>query len=339
MANGMMTQNDQKRRLCGRMAAEVEMTAEDREKLRRKLIRASLCMTRQCWEQGILAYALYQTGENELAEAMADDMVIRQSTDGRLCNVEDTPAVTDSAFCIPVVWQLGKRENGGRYREAAEKNIRYFLYDAERTEDGVLYHMRGTRQVWADSAAFLPYSLALTGHPEEACRQMKGLLACLCIPETGLYGHIRDMASGSFVDGRPWGVGNGWILTGLLRTALQLPASQGREELILTFRQLLRRMMAYQDADGGFHDDLTDPDSFEETETTAMVALSIREAGTRGILDAAEMRAYAQAEQNMRTFVLDRIDEQGRATGSSGSPSFDHPGTSVESQAHVIMLL
>lgn len=62
---------------------------------------AMLCMTRQCWEQGIAAQAFWEMGNYDELELVVHDMMLRQSSDGRLCNVENTPAVTDSAFCIP----------------------------------------------------------------------------------------------------------------------------------------------------------------------------------------------------------------------------------------------
>ena len=65
-----------------------------------KVLRAMLCMTRQCWEQGMAAQCLSELGREEELSLVVYDMVRRQSSDGRLCNIENTPAVTDSAFCI-----------------------------------------------------------------------------------------------------------------------------------------------------------------------------------------------------------------------------------------------
>ena len=106
-----------------------------------KVLCAALCMTRQCWEQGILTQAVMEIHEEGLWELMAGDMVVRQSKDGRLCNVENTPAVTDSSFCIPAVYLLGKKDGKEKYRKAAEKNLHFLLKEAERSGDGILYHM------------------------------------------------------------------------------------------------------------------------------------------------------------------------------------------------------
>ena len=138
-----------------------------------QIIQAALCMTRQCWEQGILGQAIMESGKEELWELTARDMVVRQSEDGRLCNVENTPAVTDSSFCIPAVYLLGQKKE--KYKKAAEKNLQFLLHKAERSKDGILYHMINTKEIWADSAAFLPYSLALAGFYEEDCTMKKAV--------------------------------------------------------------------------------------------------------------------------------------------------------------------
>ncbi len=122
-----------------------------------KVLRGMMCMTRQCWEDGIAAQALMEIGEEELLELVVYDMVLRQSSDGRLCNVENTPAVTDSAFCVPAVFAWAEKTGSEKYKESVDRNIKFFLKDAERGEDGTLYHMIHTQEVWADSAAYLPY--------------------------------------------------------------------------------------------------------------------------------------------------------------------------------------
>ena len=91
-----------------------------------KVIQATLCMTRQCWEQGVLGQALMEAGKEELWELTARDMVVRQSEDGRLCNVENTLAVTDSSFCIPAVYLLGQRKGKEKYKKQRKRICNFF---------------------------------------------------------------------------------------------------------------------------------------------------------------------------------------------------------------------
>lgn len=309
-----------------------------------RLLTAALAMTRQCWEQGMLGYALARCGNEELAGLVVHDMMLRQSADGRLCNVEDTPAVTDSAFCIPAVWRLGQRGDGEAKR-AAERNLDFLLHRAERAADGTLYHMRGTGEIWADSAAFLPYSLAISGHTRAAVSQMRGILDRLYLPGSGLYAHIWDERARRYPDARPWGVGNGWILTGLLRSYLALtrgdaafagepvPGAEA-EELRLRFERLLERMLSRMTEGFGFRDDLDDPESFEESETAAMVACCLYAGARAGLLE----RGALSTAERIRAALLERVDARGLVRGASGSPRFDRPGTSVECQAHALLM-
>lgn len=300
------------------------------------VLQAALCMTRQCWEQGILAQALMEAGEQELWELTVRDMIVRQSGDGRLCNVENTPAITDSSFCIPAVYILSKKTGNAEYKKAAEQNLHFLLYEAERSEDGILYHMIHTHEIWADSAAFLPYSLALAGYYDEAYRQMEGICSRLYSEEKGVYLHIWEDQEKSFLRPLAWGIGNGWILTGLLRTLLVWNSRYKKEEeqMKKRFFSLLDNMLKLETEENGFYDILDEPSSFLESETAAMVAYTIY----RGIKEGILKETYMYRADAIRAKVYGKIQPSGLIFDAAGSPSFTKKGTSVECQAHVIMM-
>ena len=302
----------------------------------KKVQDAMMCMTRQCWEQGILAQALLETGQQEMLERVIHDMIVRQSGDGRLCNVENTPAVTDSAFCIPAVLLTGRKMNNSAYIEAAKKNVRFLMEEAEHGKDGTLFHMIHTQEVWADSAAFLPYSLALAGHYREAFVQIEGICSRLYSEEKGLYLHMWDDKTQTYIRPLAWGVGNGWILSGLLRTLLVWDHAYEQEEKQMKdrFYQLLDGMLAVETNEHGFHDILDDPETFQESETAAMVAYVIYRAVREKLLSP----AYVNRADAIRDALYKKIDEMGFVRDAAGSPSFDRPGTAVECQAHVLMM-
>lgn len=297
---------------------------------------AMLCMSRQCWEAGIAAQALLEKGDEEKLRLMVYDMVLRQSTDGRLCNVENTPAITDSSFCMPAVYAVAIREKNEKYLNAVMDNAQLFLNTEDRAEDGTLYHMRGTKQIWADSAAFLPYALALTGSPKEGVQQMEGIRRRLYHEESGLYYHMWDEESKTFLRPLAWGIGNGWILTGLLRLGLELDSSheKDKEELFAEFRRLLDRMLSLETEKHGFHDILDDPSTFEEAETAAMVAYVIYRGVKEGIL----AREYMERADWIRMALYQRVSFEGLVMGASSSPDFLRSGTSVEAQAHFLLM-
>lgn len=300
-----------------------------------KVLQAMLCMTRQCWEQGIAGQCLLETGEDEKLNLLVYDMVLRQSADGRLCNVEDTPAVTDSAFCIPSVYIVGQLQKNNTYLEAAQRNVDFLLHKAERAEDGTLFHMRGTKEIWADSAAYLPYSLALTGHREEGFAQMKGILKRLYNKESGLYFHMWDEGTQSYLRPLPWGVGNGWILTGLYRL-MQIfkEASPEREWLKDHYFSLLEKMLSHMTEKGRFHDILNDPDTFEESETAGMVAHMLY----WSVYDKLLPTSCLTTADLIRTSLYEKVTPNGLVLDSASSPSFNRPGTSVECQAHFLFM-
>ena len=322
------------------------------KKIPDNILMAALCMTRQCWEQGMLSYGLLRglapleadledpalTGEDEwrILEMVIYDMVLRQSGDGRLCNVEDTPAVTDSAFCIPAVLAMGTVTGNEMYIRAARRNAAYLCFDAPRTRDGILYHMRGTSQIWADSAAFLPYALAMAGHPKEGYRQMVGILGRLYLKTSGLYAHIWEEEDRSYPDVRAWSVGVAWILTGLERTWRVLPETMEEERADLRdrFRRLAELVLQYQCPDGGFHDVMDDPETYRETETPAMIACAFY----AGVRDGLLPDTMLEKADTMAAYVEGKILPDGRVTEAASSPAFDRPGTSVECQAHVLIM-
>lgn len=300
------------------------------------VLNGAMCMTRQCWEQGILAQALMECGEEEKLKLVIYDMILRQSRDGRLCNVENTPAVTDSSFCIPAIWITGKKQKNRGYLEAAKRNIQFLLKDAERAKDGTLFHMIHTEEIWADSAAYLPYSLALTGYYKESFIQMEGIARRLYNKESGLYFHIWDEKNHTYLRGVPWGIGNGWILTGLMRMLLIWDERYGEEKKLLhkRFCELLEQMLEFESENHGFHDILDDETTFEESETAAMVAYTIYRGVKEGLVDAALL---VRADR-IREALHKKITPDGLVMDAAGSPVFDRAGTSVECQAHVLMM-
>lgn len=304
------------------------------ENIIHKVKMAMLCMTRQCWEQGVMATALWETGEQKLLDLAVYDMVLRQTEDGRLCNVENTRAVTDSSFCIPSTWLYGKMTGNQRYIKAAEANMDYLLYRAERSKDGILYHICGTNEIWADSAAFLPYSMALLGYQEQGILQMKGILRKLK-SDSGRYFHKWDEKAGGWARKAEWGIGNGWILTGLLRLYLVLPEEHPEKQGFLeSFQSLLDAILECESRSHLFHDILDEPDTFLETEISEMVAYSIY----RGIQEKMLPESYLKRADEIRKAVYGKIDETGKLRDSSSSPFFEQPGTAVESQAHFLMM-
>lgn len=305
-------------------------------RLEKQIEKAMLCMTRQCWEQGVAAQVLMELGHLEETALMAHDMVLRQSGDGRLCNVENTPAVTDSAFCVPAVYEVAERTGNERYKKAVQKNIVFFLRDARRAEDGTLYHMIDTADIWADSAAFLPYALALTGHVKEGIAQMDGICRRLYDQKSGLYFHMWNEEKKDFTRPVLWGIGNGWILTGLIRLyrVVKEAGMAETERIEQEMLRLLDKMTQMLDQEYLLHDVLDDADSFRESESSAMLAYAIYSLEAEGVLP----DGFWEMAEGIRLALSAKITTEGLVSDACSSPDFVRPGTAVECQAHFLMM-
>ena len=302
----------------------------------RKVETAMLCNARQCWEHGIAAWAVAELGHTDLLLPMCHDMVIRQNRDGRLCDVENTPATTDPAICVMPVLRAAQITGDAFYRRAAEQNIAYLLSGAPRSEKGVLYHLMGGREIWADSAAMTPVVLAHAGHAEFAILQMDEICHCLYDPSTGLYSHIYDEATGTLKAPERWAGGNGWIAVGLAWLIPELQGSE-RERMLARYCALADAMDRFRMPSGLFHVNVDDPDSFADCEGAAMLAYSAMKLKAQGIRHPSVLREAKLALPLMDE--LERhVDGLGFIQDCSGSPSFNESGTSTEMQAFFLLL-
>jgi unsaturated rhamnogalacturonyl hydrolase len=297
---------------------------------------ALLCMARQCWEQGIAAQAMLETGDTRRLVLMAGDCVTRQGADGRLCMIEDTPAQVDPAVCVEPVLAAGRILGDARYGDAARRNIDYLLRAAPGTPDGARYQLAGAREVWADSLAMGPHVLIAAGYANEGIGFYKAVKKRLQDSRTGLVRHKWDENAQAFARPCFWGVGNGWALVGLMRMSLALRGRlDARADYTASeFASLARAMMVYQTPEGLFHDFLDDSSTYTETESTEMFAYSVFKMVKSKLL----AETLLDAAHKARNAVMARVDAQGYVTGCSGSPSFDRVGTSAEGQAHFLMM-
>lgn len=304
----------------------------------RRIKYAMLCNARQCWEQGIAACAVAELDEMDLLVPMCHDIVTRQREDGRLCDVENTPTLTDPALCIAPVLKAGRFTGDPRFSKAAEKNIRYLLERAPRNEQGILYHMVDSHEIWADSAAMTPASLAHAGYADFGILQMDGVCDHLYDDATGLYAHIWDDELGRWTSPQLWGTGNGWIAMGLAWLICELGHSTKEGGRMLErYCALADAMNRHRLSSGLFHADLNDPDTFVDCAGAVMLAYSAIKLRQAGVSVASVLREENWA-QKVICEVEKHVDAWGFIRDCPGSPSFKNSGTSTEMQAFYIML-
>jgi unsaturated rhamnogalacturonyl hydrolase len=174
---------------------------------------ALLGMQRQSWEQGVASHALLDLGRHDLVEVMARDAVTRQTPAGKLAEIDDQGIVNCAAAGEAVFWAAQRSGDPG-LAEAFHRQLRWILHDAPRAQDGTLFHIEGTREVWVDTVYMVVPFLVLAGEVEEAARQLAGHRMRLFDDNAGLYAWRWDEDAGRLTHPQHWGTGNVWSSPG-----------------------------------------------------------------------------------------------------------------------------
>jgi rhamnogalacturonyl hydrolase YesR len=299
-----------------------------------KVAQAALAMQRHSWEQGILAQAFLDRGDQERVVLMAKAAIVEKAADGRLAAIGG--GITDPAMGGTAYWRAGEMTGDPQMQRAAQGLLDFVLHKAPRAADGTCYHVANAPEMWADSYYTTPPFLAATGHYDEAMLQIEGLRKRLWSPENKLLSHIWDDGRGQFKHQAFWGVGNGWAAAGITRVIAALPAGReaDRKRLAAFLKDLLDGCLAHQRADGLFHDVLDRPESFVETNLAQMLAFSIYTGVAGGWLPA----SYVPAADRMRAAARAKVDQYGFVQGVCGAPRFDSAGVATEGQAFFLMM-
>ena len=313
-------------------AAVPPLRATSADPLVAKVRAAALAMQRKSWEQGVLAQAFLEEGDDALVVQMARASLICPDKNGLVAALGGAPV--DPLMVGECVWQASQRTGDPELQEAAKAMLDFTLARAPRAADGTLFH--AGRTIWSDSFHTSPPFLAFAGHPAEAIRQIDGHWRRLWIPRRRLLAHIWNEDRQAFDDPAPWGGGNGWAAAALTRVIRALPGDAGADKLRLAAmeRQLIDGCLAHQRPDGLFYNVVDDEASFVETDLGQMLAFSIFESVRGGWLPA----DYLAAADRMRSAARAKVDRDGFVQGVAGAPAFRSPGVSPEGQAFFLMM-
>jgi unsaturated rhamnogalacturonyl hydrolase len=301
-----------------------------------KVINAMLSMQRRAWEQGVASQALLELGENDLVILMAKDAIVNQKKDGRLgLNEGDRPIADPASNGEPVLF-AAKTTGDDAMNLAAKRMLDFLLCKAPRTPDGIIYHNYIENMIWVDAFYMIPPFLAISGHPDEAVKQINGYRKILLNPDKHLYYHIWDQDRQAYERKLFWGVGNGWAAAGMTRVLRALPDSMRNEKKLIAgyIREVVDGCLKYQRDDGLFHDILDDPGTFVDTNTAQMLAYTIFRGIKGGWLDS----SYLKYADRMRKAAHKKVDSFGLVQGVCGAPNFDRAGTATEGQAFFLLM-
>jgi len=299
--------------------------------VRRRVLDCLLVSQRHSWDQGLTAAVLEQSGTAAALRALVDDAVARQLPDGRLAELDPACAVNSGAVG-ELVDRVAARTGDPELTAAVGRQQRWLQHQAPRAADGTLFHLLGSRQVWADTVYMVLPFLAARGEPAAAVAQLTGHRARLRDPGTGLWAARWDEGTGALADARAWGTGNGWVAAGAARAVGRLPAAAAGT-VAAEVRALLDACLVHRRPDGLFGDVLDDPAGPADTNVAAMLGVAALTGAAEGWLPP----SYGVVGGSLLVAVRDRVDELGRVAGASAAPHFDRPGHSPEAQAFLLL--
>ncbi len=316
-------------------ASTAEGTSETQSRIK-LAVAAGLATQRYDWEQGVLAHAFLEAGDDENVILLTKAAIVRRVPDGRLAVMGESDSPTDPAMGGEAYWHAAQITGDPEIAAAVRGMLDWILHQAPRAPDGTLYHVFKDLQVWSDGYFSAPTFLAAMGHYDEALLQIDGYRKRLWDPGKKLLAHIWDDGEKADNHKEFWGGGNGWAAAGLARVIRLLPASRidDRERLAAFATDLIDGCLAHQRPDGLFHDMVDRPETFLETNLAQMLAFAIY----TGILGGWLPQRYRVAADRMRTAARAQMDRFGYVQHVCGAPDFDRSGTSTEAQAFAIMM-
>jgi rhamnogalacturonyl hydrolase YesR len=243
-----------------------------------KATAAAMAMQRRDWEQGIIAQALLEAGDRERVILLAKGAIVQRAPDGRLAVVV-AGGPTDAAMGGEAYWRAAEWAGDPDMKEAVLGLLEYLRLRAPRSSDGTLYHTFEGPEMWSDGFNCAPPFFAAMGQYDEALAQIDGYRKRLWNPEKRLLSHIWDDGARQFKRADFWGVGNGWAAAGLTRVIRSLPSGrdEDRARLAAFVEEIVDGCLAWQRADGLFHDLVDQPETFVETNLAQMLAFAIYE--------------------------------------------------------------
>lgn len=302
-----------------------------------KVKRMALCMQRQPWEQGCIAQAFLELGDERTAILMAKEAQLRQIHDGRVAVIGKAITVTDPCSIGEVLIFAYEKTGDIVFKESYEKLLNWALLLAPRSSNGLVYHIQGMTEIWADSFYMLPPFLAAAGAYDEAIKQLDGYWDHLYIKEKGLLGHKWDCEANKFTRGCLWGEGNGWALAGMARVIKMLPKSYEveRKRFIVRTKGLIDTLLNYKREDDFFHNAVDDGNTPVENGLTQLLTYAL----FRGVSDQWLGTDYVAIAEKLYVSVQHKVNEYGLVEDvCSAKTDFVTPTPNAEGQAFYIMM-
>lgn len=304
--------------------------------VRRKVMMAMLSFQKQNWEHGIAGQAFVETGDEQMMMLMAKEAVTRQGDDGRLAVISVANGINDSATPLEAVLRTAEILDDREMKNAADRMIKYLFETAPKTEEGFIHHSYHGPELWADTIYMGPPFIAYAGYPEEAYRQVKGIIDRIWIEDESLFASRWNADAQQITHPNLWGLGNAHAISGMTKLISHLPdnMSSEKEELQNYVRKHLAGCLRYLRDDYLFHNIINKPSTFVETSLAMRVADSVFKGIKAGWIDT----EYLETAVNIRKSVHHKVNDLGYVTGVPGPTTYTLPAWSSEGQAFFLMM-
>lgn len=184
-----------------------------------------------------------------------------------------------------VFTELARITGDARYTAAVRKVADLGFDDAGRMLEAMPYHDRYSDSVFMGTT-ILAQAGALTGERRYfamADRHLRYMQQLVLRPD-GLYRHRSDADVA-------WGRGNGFAALGLALTLSEMPRdAPGRAHVLKSYRDLMARLLPWQNRDGLWRNVIDHPGAFAEYSGTAMIGFALRRGLQRGWISGRDYR-------------------------------------------------
>jgi len=195
-------------------------------------------------------------------------------------------------------------------REHAEQILRM----SPRSSEGILCRPpENCERVWIDTAFAVTPFLLFTGlaldveeYVEEAFRQIHAPYELLIDRENGLLHQSRGFIGPGKISPDHWSRGNGWGLLALAELVAWLPVGHRlRTASEAMLRDLLNACLKFQDANGLWHQEITEPkSSYVETSGTGLILFALGVAIEKGVLPASARDAFERGLAGYAGYIM-----------------------------------
>jgi unsaturated rhamnogalacturonyl hydrolase len=301
-----------------------------------RVLVATLGMQRFDWEQGTVAQALLEMGENDLVISFARAAIMRQ-VEGRFSVIKGNGPINDCSSVGEAVLFAGKLTGDPVFMKGANEMLEVIRNTNHKNNEGIIYHTQEpTKFIMSDAFYMLPPFLAAAGEFDESLKQIEGFRKYLYHPKEQLYSHIWDDPNKKFEREDFWGVGNGWTAAGLTRVIKLLPDNRKEDKIRLIgyVREVVDGCLNFLREDGLFHNVINKPETFTEVNLSQMISYTIFRGVAAGYLES----KYLEKAEKMRMAANEHVDNLGYVQNVCGIPDFNRPYVAPEGQAFFLLM-